>query len=161
MKLYVKTIKVKNEHIVTFLKRCYGDAYSGWEHKFTETFYDEDCTKLQASKSRRSFDDLFDLVKTYYPKASDVHIAKQIKKLTTYKSINNKARLNFLYCPHADRWIMYENNNDEPDWKGVNYLYMSSYGSSYTKRHDRGCGKRSYIEILNLMGYTEVECFLS
>jgi hypothetical protein len=160
MKLYVKINKVKNEHIVTFLKRCYSEGFTGYGHKFTTTYSNPECTEIQCVPCRRSFDDLLHVVKTYYPNVSNKHIAKQIEKLTKHNSVNNSVRLNLLFCPHADRWIMYENSNCNIDWKGNGNLYMSSYGSSYSERYSRGSGERSYMEILNLMGYTEIECIL-
>lgn len=155
MKLYVNIQKEKNERIVTFLKRCYAKAHCGWEHKFTETYNNKECSLLQCDKRRRSFDDLLNVVKTYYPKVSDKHIAKQIEKLTKPYSINNKARLHFLYCPEADRWIMYELSAQSFTYLGEKYLYMSSYGKSPQKKDCRGVGQRTYTEILALMGYNE------
>ena len=153
MKLYVKIIKKDNERILRFLQRCYASAHTGWDYKFCETYYDEDCLKEQCDKRRRSFDDLMSIVKTYYPHVSKKHIAKQIEKLTRARAICGKVRLNFLYCPDADRWIMYENSGGDPQY--YRYLYMNSYGKSFQRFNDVGKGERSLKDILELMGYTK------
>jgi hypothetical protein len=160
MKLYVNVEKEKGEHIIHFLKKCYAEGYDGWQHKFIPTFYDIECTIEQCGRKRRSFDDLMDIVKTYYPKATKKHIAKQIEKLTRYRNLNCKVRLCLLFCPEAKKWIMYETSESTNilNYTGTGFRYLNNYNNSKSKMNDKGDGERSYYDILSLMGYTKDEC---
>lgn len=70
MKLYVKF--GKQETIRLFLEKffSYHQPYEKYV-RGTSTFYDEECTKPHCSEGKlRSFDDIFDLVNTYYDNIS-------------------------------------------------------------------------------------------
>lgn len=78
MALYIKELIDKNKprSISKFIDLYYvkgpqAPATKGYYLKSSATYFDKKCNELQCSIGRmRSFDDLYDLVKTYYPKVT-------------------------------------------------------------------------------------------
>ena len=74
-KLYVKFAeKEKPKTIREFLVKFYSTKYSNFL-KAELTYLDKKCTRLQHEYPRyRSFDDLADLIRTYFPNATDKRV---------------------------------------------------------------------------------------
>lgn len=58
--------------------------------KFKPTYHDAECTKLQCKQARRSFADLLEIVKTYFPSTTRNKLA--------YIILNKVPNLICLYC---------------------------------------------------------------
>lgn len=147
MKLYVEE-KRENERITTFLKKCYNFKTS-YNIVFTRTYFDELCEKQQCKKGNRSFEDLYAVIKTYYPNCTKKHFAKQIEKLL------KKSKIRLLFCPDIQKWV-FMSVNFGGDSKEFKYLY--DYNSSRLKLNKKGKGEYTYFDILSLMGYSKKQC---
>ena len=97
MKLYVTFKKPKT--VIEFLKQFYNNnviSYNAVKAYPHSTYYDKRCTLLQSRHTRRSFDDLFSLITTYYPSISE-------KKLLHYLlilKIENKYKKKEYFKPY-------------------------------------------------------------
>ena len=147
MKLYVEE-KRENERITTFLKKCYNFKTS-YNIVFTRTYFDELCEKQQCKKGNRSFEDLYAVIKTYYPNCTKKHFAKQLEKLL------KESKLRLLFCPDIQKWV-FMSVSFGGDSKEFKYLY--DYNSSRLKLGKKGKGEYTYFDILSLMGYSKVQC---
>lgn len=148
MKLYVEE-KRENERITTFLKKCYNIKPNSYNIVFTRTYFDELCETQQCKKGNRSFEDLYAVIKTYYPNCTKKHFAKQIEKLL------KKSRIRLLFCPNIQKWV-FMSISFGTDSKEFKYLY--DYNSSRLKLNKKGKGEYTYFDILSLMGYSKVQC---
>lgn len=64
------------------------------------TYYDKDCKQLQCSKGWRSFDDLYCIVKTYFPSTTEKIL--MIRLLKYRHSVNNTIyKMHFGHCDGA------------------------------------------------------------
>lgn len=149
MKLYVDVEKIKGERITTFLKKCYNLYPSSYNIVFTKTYFDELFQNQQCKKGNRSFEDLYAVIKTYYPNCTKKHFAKQIEKLIK----NSKIRL--LFCPDIKKWVFVSVSFGHDD---KNFKYLYDYNSSRLKLEKKGKGEYTYFDIMSLMGYSKVQC---
>ena len=83
MELYVKFAEEGRPRTIrAFLKQFYSNRVDPYLAIGHNTYYDRECLRLHCSRSYRSFDDLYDLVKTYYP---SIRKKKMIHYLLTVK----------------------------------------------------------------------------
>ena len=150
MKLYVDVEKIKGERITTFLKRCYNIKPNSYNIVFTETYFNESCQTRQCKKGNRSFEDLYAVIKTYYPHCTKKHFAKQLEKLF------KESRLRLLFCPDIQKWVLM--NISLFSTEDGQYKYLYDYNSSRLKLDKKGKGEYTYFDILSLMGYSKVQC---
>jgi len=86
MALYVKFAEEKKPRTIReFLIKYYTNPedtgpYDSQTHA-NSTYSDKECTKLHSRHMRRSFDDLHEIVKTYFPKATPRLVFKRLLKL--------------------------------------------------------------------------------
>lgn len=148
MKLYVEIEKIKRERITTFLKKCYNFENS-YNIVFTKTYFDKLTQNQQCKKGNRSFEDLYAVIKTYYPNCTKKHFAKQLERLL------KKSKIRLLFCPDIQKWV-FINVLYGTDDKNFKYLY--NYNSSHLKLNIKGKGEYTYFDILSLMGYSKTQC---
>lgn len=139
MALYVKFKKPRT--VRQFLKKFFGDneTYNGIYYS-APTFLDKECKISQCRDSRRrSFDDIYELVNTYY---SNISKKKLLHTLITLK-INTKdkktAIFNFHYCYDIKKAVMY--------YQSVKYGW-EEWRSFENKKQK--C-KYSWRELMNIM----------
>jgi hypothetical protein len=149
MKLYVEKEKIKGERITTFLKRCYDINTTSYFYNFTKTYFDENYQNQQCRRGNRSFEDLYSVIKTYYPNCSKKHFAKQLEKVV------KTTKLRFLFCPDIHKWVLMYIGKDQWDKK---YKYLFNYHSSNAKLDKKGKGEYTYYNIMSLMGYSKGQC---
>jgi hypothetical protein len=77
MNIYTKV--ERQPTLYEYLKECF-NTDSG---NFVETFTDKDCTTREFRKARRSFEDLWEISKTLYPKCSEKALSRILFKLNT------------------------------------------------------------------------------
>jgi hypothetical protein len=144
MKLYVEIEKKKGERITTFLSKCY--KIDNYNVGFSKTFLDKELTSFHCKdSSNRSVEDIYSVIKAYYPKCSEKNFMKQLSKF-----LDKNKRLKLLFCPDIEKWvIMYSYNVN--DCLGVRYLY--NYSNSSLKTNKKGKGKYCYNDIMILMGH--------
>ncbi len=146
MALYVKFKKPRTikEFLIEFYKNTdYGCGTAG------VTYFDVECTKIHCSKSYRSFDDLLELVQTYYPSTTP---KRMIYHLITLKILNPKT--NRMFVPHLGvcagmgriRYIPY------PDWNCSSYLTKQMGQSKYTWKE--------LLSLLNIKDIRELKEFV-
>lgn len=84
--LYVKFKKPRT--VKEFLNKFYQEnPYNSYILMASETYSDKECTKLQCVENKlRSYDDLFELIKTYYPS----YTRKKLTLLLIKSNFNNK-----------------------------------------------------------------------
>ena len=111
MALYVKFAEEKKpENIRDFLREfykkvvmnvCYGEV----------TYHNKECTEQQCSRAHRSYDDLAELLKTYFPELTDKDI---IHYLLSTKIDNFKPQLAVCDSMGRIRYIPYQfmNSNE-------------------------------------------------
>jgi hypothetical protein len=128
MELYVQFAQEELPRTVaSFIKKYYTkrvDPYIAIGHN---TFFDPECTKLHCSKSYRSFDDLYDLVKTYYP---DTTKKEMIHHLITVNipTQNGRSFPNLGTCNTMNRirFIPYQKMNDRPEHLEMKMLHSEN-----------------------------------
>ena len=149
MKLYVEE-KRENKRITTFLKKLYNIQPNSYNIVFTKTYFDESCQTQQCKKGNRSFEDLYAVIKTYYPNCTKKHFAKQLEKLL------KESKIRLLFCPDIQKWVLM--NIGTWSTEDNQYKYLYDYNSSRLKLGKKGKGKYTYFDILSLMGYSKVQC---
>jgi hypothetical protein len=73
-------------------------GYSGTGCKFQETFTDKEYTQLDCKRARRSFLELYDIVKTYFPTCTLSEFAYIIMKKST-------CGLCLFYCGDIEKFV--------------------------------------------------------
>lgn len=150
MKLYVEIEKIKGERITTFLKKCYNIKPNSYDIIFTKTYFDESCQTQQCKNGNRSFEDLYAVIKTYYPNCTKKHFAKQLEKLL------KESKIRLLFCPDIQKWVFM--NISLFSTEDNQYKYLYDYKSSRLKLNKKGEGKYTYFDIMSLMGYSKIQC---
>lgn len=77
-------------------------SYGFTNYQFAPTFYDKECTLLQCRSANRSFEDLLEICKTYFPNTTEVDLAK------TLFNLNKKIRLHSLFCIDINKVVFYK-----------------------------------------------------
>jgi hypothetical protein len=149
MKLYVETEKIKGERITTFLKKCYNLYPNSYNIVFTRTYFDKLFQNKQCKKGNRSFEDIYAVIKTYYPNCTKKHFANQLEKIIKNSNIK------FLFCPDIQKWVLM---NTYQGSSISNYKYLYDYNSSRLKLNKKGQGEYTYFDIMSLMGYSKIQC---
>jgi len=151
-KLYVKDKRKVNEKPEDFFNRLYEHNYD-----FPTTFYDKDCVNRQCKfGARRSFSDLYKIMKTYYSKITH----KQLIKIIIDKCTDN-TYYNLIYCPHVHKIVLYTGDweVDEEDiinktaFNRTYYDYSRLFGKNEIKEID----KFTIYYLYKKLGYTTEE----
>ena len=117
--------------VKNFIISIFNRQTRGWDDNDTfyccNTYKNKRCTIIQCNGKRRSFEDLYRIVKTYYPSIS-------IKRFhVILKHLHDNANLNFFYCT---------------DIKNVVFLFYDSEG--ILSRDKKVNGFYSMNEILEI-----------
>jgi hypothetical protein len=149
MAIYVKFAeKEKPKTVREFLHKffsCYGADYL----KNVTTYRNKECTHIQCEAGKyRSFDDVFELVKTYYPTVSIGRIFKIMLTLnptTTYS--NSKFRLHMMSCAGINKInCLYVTFSSDKSRNYNNIITQSQYKSKVT-----------YKELFKMIGVNNQE----
>lgn len=138
--IYFKTKKLpKNiKDIEELLTR--GFTSKSYESKtFLTTYHDQDCTQKQCHNARRSFDDLFTICKTYFPKTTKKELAK------TLFTLSKKINLVASYCYTINKLVFYCKDISTYDTKKGMLRTLREH--EYAKK---GCGNYNYNMIKKL-----------
>ena len=146
-KLYVNYKKKYKETPEEFFNRLYESSYG-----FPTTYKDVDCNYQQCiNGSDRSFNDLYRLMKTYYPRITH----KQLIKIINKKCTRNKY-FNLIYCPDVNKIVLYYGS-----WGTGNiYLFNRTYYDYNGQLKDNKIKKIDKFTITYLykkLGYTAKE----
>lgn len=105
MALYVKFAQEKRPRTVRgFLKKFYSYQVDPYYAKGHDTYKDALCQRLQCNRGYRSFDDLHELVKTYYPSIDEKKMMHYL--LTTKIPLMGKdlyAKPHISHCGEMNR----------------------------------------------------------
>ena len=124
---------------------------------FPTTFYDKDCVNRQCKfGAKRSFSDLYKIMKTYYSKITH----KQLIKIIIDKCTDN-TYYNLIYCPHVHKIVLYTGDweVDEEDiinktaFNRTYYDYSRLFGKNEIKEID----KFTIYYLYKKLGYTTEE----
>jgi len=143
MKLYIENEKrLKNDTLYSFLLRNL-KIKGHWSNrcKFNATYYDPEFKTLQQLSSKRSFEEIVLISKTYF-KISDKSVAKVIIRI-----LNEYNNLSLVLCDTAKKWVVNEGLT-----KHENSKYCANYNNGFSKRDEEGHGKYTYNDILVLAG---------
>jgi hypothetical protein len=146
MAIYVKFAEEqKPRSINDFLIKFYTQRPSFEQVYAAFTYNDKECTLIQCDKIRRSFDDLLELVKTYYPSTTEkILISKLLKlKIDGYHSIF-LTNCSGMYRVRISYFTTKTNQRSFQSIIGVN-----QYNS-----------KNSWKELLEMIGITTEEQYL-
>jgi len=92
-------------------------------YSLVATYNDEECTEIQCSYGkRRSFQDLFEIGRTYFPKLT-------INEFITY--LQNK-KLGYYFCGHINRIVFHFGNSEKFDLEYIECFKLLH--SSYPER---------------------------
>lgn len=86
MKIYLRNPDTSS------LENLIKEGFSQHSYQFVETYFDEECLNVQCRTARRSFEDLWEIAKTYFPETTEVILAK------TLQNLFNKSFLLLSYC---------------------------------------------------------------
>ena len=151
-KLYVRDKRKVNEKPEDFFNRLYESDYD-----FPDTFYNKNCTKQQCRcGAKRSFFDLYKVMKTYYSKITH----KQLIKIIIDKCTNNDY-YNLIYCPDVHKIVLYTGEWEIDDEDEINkvafnetyYDYRRLFGKNEIKEID----KFTIYYLYKKLGYTTEE----
>ena len=121
MAIYVKFAEENKPKTVREFLHKFFSSYKEQYLRNVKTYSDKECTILQCNSDKyRSFDDIFELVKTYYPTVS---IGTIFKILLTLKPEHNQSTYNLFMMSCKDI-------------KKINCLYVKFKGDKVTNYSD-------------------------
>lgn len=105
MKIYVKFKKPRT--IKQFLVSFFSEKEDGVVLNIT-TYFDKKCTKIQCESHRnRSFDEVYDCVKTYYKSATTKSVLINLMKLHPVNENGTVCNFTNTYCGGIQKSVMY------------------------------------------------------
>lgn len=141
--LYVDFEKPRT--IREFLQIFFGNHKFGeYNYRTAKTYSDSECKTVQCYENkRRSFDDVYELVNTYYSNVSKKKLLHILIMLELYSNTNQKAKFNFHYCCDIHKAVM----------------YYEVYGSwrEFTKK--KGYSKYSWKELMAMLNIHNIKEF--
>ena len=147
MAIYVKFAEESKPKTVREFLNKFFSSYKEQYLRNVETYLDKECTVLQCKANKyRSFDDIFELVKTYYPTVS---IGTIFKILLTLKPKHNDIVYNLfmMSCSGIKKinclYVKFQGNNVK-DYKKI--ISNTTYDSNY-----------KYEELFNMIGVKNQE----
>lgn len=135
-KIYCKT--PKQPYATEFLRKSFTATRNTIGGKFVETYYDSECTKSQCHVARRTFEDLFDIVKTQYPSYTKKNLGKILLNL------HKKDNLFPIWCNAQDKIVFYKKKPSSSGLPIDHFIQSEDF-------NDKGNGKYCWNEILNFM----------
>ena len=147
MAIYVKFAEESKPKTVREFLNKFFSSYKEQYLRNVETYLDKECTVLQCKANKyRSFDDIFELVKTYYPTVS---IGTIFKILLTLKPKHNDIVYNLfmMSCSGIKKinclYVKFQGNNVK-NYKEI--ISNTTYDSNY-----------KYEELFNMIGVKNQE----
>ena len=113
-------------------------------HKGAQTFHDEACTQTQCEPDKwRSFDDVFEIVNTYFPKKNVKDIIQQLLVLPLKNNSNNNLYFYPTFCNTINMCTA--------------MFYPEIVKDIRIFTEVKGIGKYAWGELLELLGITNDE----
>ena len=147
MAIYVKFAEESKPKTVREFLHKFFSSYKEQYLRNVKTYSDKECTILQCNSDKyRSFDDIFELVKTYYPTVS---IGTIFKILLTLKPKHNQSTYNLfmMSCKNIKKinclYVKFQGNNVK-NYKEI--ISNTTYDSNYT-----------YKELFDMIGVKNQE----
>lgn len=151
MKIY--TTFGKQKTIREFIKLFFNNVYSDRRTNVT-TFFDENCTQIQCNKGKfRSFDDIYDCVKTYYKSVTPKQLIRILITTDLKSSTNQQLYFHMSTCGgiQRQRCLFYSNtynantftcNQYNSKWSWKELLLMLGVNNqeeliAYTNKHKK------------------------
>jgi hypothetical protein len=135
-KIYCKI--EKQMYATEFLRLGFTATRNSIPGKFVETFHDEECSVTQCKVARRTFQDLYAIIKTYYPKYTKKNVANMLK--TLHKSDN----IFPIWCHAQDKIVFIKQKPRGENLLITHYIQNESWTAT-------GNGNYSWKNINNLM----------
>lgn len=146
-KIYVNIKRYRKETPEDFFDRIhYGD------YTTLSTYYDKDCIVMQCSAgSRRSFSDLYKIMRTYYSKITH----KQLISIIYKKCLRNKY-FHLIYCPDVKKIVLYHGvwNNVKSKLFTATYVDYDRY---LLQNKIKEIDKFTIYYLYGKLGYTKKE----
>lgn len=138
-KIYIENFK-NEDNIYHFLQNNYAQPTYDVVGKFCATFKDEACTDLECKPARRSLEDLFDIVRTYYPYATVKDVAEALFKM------NDEEAITCLFCYDIKKIVFYRSIHGNYKF----FYKVEDVDGDYVDRE--GNGEYSIRDIYNIVG---------
>lgn len=123
-KIYLKTDK-KFKSVQDLLEYGFISRFNAHGY-FVITYSDPECTIIQCSAYRRSFEDLLAIAKTYFPSTTEVRLMNVLKKMLN-------GQLKFYRCSSIKKIVFHKSGSfslDTDNFSGYNDLPFCK--STYT-----------------------------
>ena len=151
-KIYVKLKRKVKEKPKDFFDRLYKSVYG-----FPTTYHDKDCNNMQCtSGAKRSFSDLYKIMKTYYSKITH----KQLIKIIIDKCTDND-NYNLIYCPKVKKIVLYDGDWYMNEEEKINrFSFNNTYFDYYrciNKNKIKEIDKFTIYYLYKKLGYTTKE----
>lgn len=162
MKLYVKSLDLNKKYTVDEITNkiftISENPYSSNIKIFTYTdpeFKTTDCMEKKyfdngfpKTSRARSVEDLRVIYNTYKPYTTTTEMLLSIEKFILKPKLAS-----FIFCPSADKWVLYQNTWPSSFYN--KYIYMFNYNSSNKKYDYKGSGEYTLREILNYLNISK------
>lgn len=112
------------------------DGFTAQNGKFVETFTDEELTQSQCHRARRSFIDLWDICKTYFPKCTKERLA--------WVLLNNIPGLMCFTCPIINRVVFQKDRHEKEE---VGCPYSDNNGIAANREDPSGISYNIVVEL--------------
>ena len=94
-------IYIKNAN-TNSLKRLLSKGWAGDYQSFVETYNDKECKDIECGRARRSFEDLLEISRTYFPETTEIELAKTLQEL------GNKHNLIASFCGDINKLVFWK-----------------------------------------------------
>lgn len=120
MNIYTKI--ERQPTLYEYLQKCFDTEHGN----FVETYDDKECTEREFREARRSFEDLWEISKTLYPKCSEKALSRILFKLNTNDNLyaylcSTAKKVVFkrqVQGAHIEMWRHFSEGEMKDAWEG-------------------------------------------
>lgn len=163
-KIYVKFKRPKT--VKEFIVKLYKIYDGSWLdiYRSVATYHDVECTKLQCeSNTRRSIDDAYAIVKTYYPSITKT---KLLKHLLCIEMTNDEGDIyNFrpFFCPDINHFVFHFGERTIKPYRDIikSYKEFNKYSLSsisWLELYNK-IGIKSQLDLINFINDNNMKTF--
>lgn len=125
-KLYIVP-HIEINSLNSLLKCLYWEVRTNnWKFYANPTFLDKECTKYECTASRRSFEDILCIARTYFPDVTEKDVLSEMKALN----------FDFLHCPDINKIVFMHNTG--------NSLITENQLNKYPNKYYKYCDDSTY-----------------
>ena len=135
MAIYVKFAEEKKpKSIKEFLLKVFSSNCNCGYVRNVETYYDKQCKSVQCVKQKyRSFDDILELVQTYYKSATAKKVFKELLDLRPLNEKDTVCRLYMMSCSGIQRINLLYTPKSNSSENQISYTYNCTHQTFTSK----------------------------